>query len=134
MKALVVSLPVAEIHGWESFHAVFRRVFGFPDFYGRNMDAWIDCMTDLDDPSTGMTQVSVGKGDMVVLSVDDAADFLRRCPEQHDTLIECAAFVNFRRVEMGQAPVLALLLNGYYGNKVRARFDPERGSSQPRIE
>ena len=32
--------------------------------------------------------------------------------EQYDALIECCAFVNFRRTDVGDPPVLALLLNG----------------------
>lgn len=37
-----VRLPTERITDWESFHEVCREVFGFPDFYGMNMDAWID--------------------------------------------------------------------------------------------
>lgn len=48
MQTTIVDIPAHEITDWDSFHDVFKRVFGFPDFYGRNMDAWIDCMTDLD--------------------------------------------------------------------------------------
>ncbi|MBR1161925.1 barstar family protein [Bradyrhizobium elkanii] len=87
---------------------------GFADFYGRNMNAWIDCMTYVDDPPSGMTNVSVSEGEILTLRVDDAPDFRRRCPEQYEALIECCAFVNYRRMERGDAPVLALMLNGWY--------------------
>jgi len=43
------------ISDWNSFHDTFADTLGFPSFYGRNMDAWIDCMTCLDDPEAGMT-------------------------------------------------------------------------------
>jgi hypothetical protein len=36
-----VSLDCAKIHDWPSFHEEFSKRFGFPDFYGRNMDAWV---------------------------------------------------------------------------------------------
>jgi len=110
----VVSIPVREITDWASFHDVFRRVFGFPDFYGCNMNAWIDCMTDLDDPGTGMVQISVGHGELVAIRVDDAADFQRRCPEQFQALIECASFVNFRRIEVGEPPILTLMFSDHF--------------------
>ncbi len=42
---------------WDSFHQEFARVFGFPEFYGNNMDAWIDCMSWLSDPEDGMSIV-----------------------------------------------------------------------------
>ena len=44
----------AQIHGaliadWPSFHAESRRAFGFPEFYGATMDAWVDCLSYLRD-------------------------------------------------------------------------------------
>lgn len=113
MKTALISVPVTRIVDWTTFHEVFAEVLGFPAFYGRNMNAWIDCMTDADDPDTGMVQVAVQRGQLMTLRVDDAADFARRCPEQFNALIECTAFVNYRRVETGGTPVLSLLLSGH---------------------
>ena len=31
---------------WEKFHDFFASTFDFPDYYGRNMDVWNDCMSD----------------------------------------------------------------------------------------
>ena len=31
---------------WERFHDFFANTFEFPGYYGRNMDAWNDCMSD----------------------------------------------------------------------------------------
>jgi RNAse (barnase) inhibitor barstar len=45
----VVAIPVSEIDDWESFHSVFQRELGFPAFYGRNMNAWIDCLISADE-------------------------------------------------------------------------------------
>jgi len=113
MGQVVIAIPVDRITDWESFHDVFRQTLGFPDFYGRNMNAWIDCMTYVDSPvPDGLTTVTVPPGEILVLRIDDPFDFKRRCPELYDALIECSAFVNFRRTEMGESPVLALLLNG----------------------
>jgi RNAse (barnase) inhibitor barstar len=41
----LVKLDTRRIRDWDTFHDLFAEVFGFPGFYGRNMDAWIDCMT-----------------------------------------------------------------------------------------
>lgn len=112
MKTTVVMIPVETIVDWNSFHDVFRKALGFPEFYGCNMDAWIDCLTSADDPTSGMTSPSVAPGDLLTLRMDGAADFHRRCPEQYVALVECAAFVNYRRIEVGQPPVLALMLAG----------------------
>ena len=104
----IVEVDTSKIHDWESFHAVFSEAFGFPDFYGRNMDAWIDCLTYLDDPAAGMTRVHALSGGVVTLKLLGITEFAVRCPEQYDALIECAAFVNWRLVESGHAPVLSL--------------------------
>jgi hypothetical protein len=108
----MVTIPVDKIFDWPSFHDAFRRELGFPDFYGRNMNAWIDCMTSVDAPADGMTTVTVQSGVILVLRIDKPFEFRRRCPEQYDAMVECTAFVNFRRVEIGEPPVLALLFVG----------------------
>ena len=45
----VVSIPTNRIADWASFHDVFAETLGFPSYYGRNMDASIDCLTYADD-------------------------------------------------------------------------------------
>nr|WP_242628866.1 barstar family protein [Xanthomonas oryzae] len=92
----------------ESFHSVFAVAFGFPSFYGRNMDAWIDCISYLDDPGSGMTTTHIDSGLTLSLVIEHAQEFKARCPDLFSDLVECAAFVNWRRIEAGQAPVLAL--------------------------
>jgi len=72
------------------------------------MNAWVDCMSYLDDPDTGMTSVNVTPGDVLVLCVSAVAEFKRRCPAVYGALIECSAFVNYRRIERGEQAVLAL--------------------------
>ena len=71
------------------------------------MDAWIDCLTYLDDPEAGMTAIHATDG-VMALQLEHVDDFICRCPEQYAALIDCSAFVNWRRIEMGEAAVLAL--------------------------
>ena len=108
MTTVKVSLDCNKIKDWESFHDEFRRVFGFPDFYGKNMNAWVDCLTSLDAPEDGMTAVHCEPGRVLTLQLENVKDFQRRCPEQYKALIECAAFVNWRRLEVDEHSVLAL--------------------------
>jgi RNAse (barnase) inhibitor barstar len=114
MQTLVIAIPTDRITDWDSFHEVFQSAFGFPDFYGRNMDAWIDCMSDLDEPRSELTRVKARPGELVALRIDDASDLRRRCPDQYTALIECSAFVNYRQVEGGRQPLLALMLVGRF--------------------
>src|SRR5690349_13412891 len=103
-----VVIDASEIVDWPSFHSLFAKAFGFPVFYGRNMDAWIDCMTDLDDPGSGMSAVHAPRGGIALVTLLNAKAFASRCPEQAAALNDCAAFVNWQRCEQGRAPVLAL--------------------------
>ncbi len=103
-----VQIVGGRIKDWASFHDLFAEVFGFPGFYGRNMNAWNDCMTSLDAPEDGLSSVHVAPGDVVVLCISGAADLKKRCPEICDALVECSAFVNWRRIEKGEPAVLAL--------------------------
>lgn len=107
-----VTIPVEKIADWPSFHDTLQRELGFPDFYRRNMNAWIDCMTSVDIPSDGITTVTVQPGEILVFRIDEPFESCRRCPAQYDALVESAAFVNFRRLETGEFQVLALLLLG----------------------
>jgi RNAse (barnase) inhibitor barstar len=103
-----VIIPTKRITDWASFHAVFAEIMGFPDFYGRNMNAWIDCMTSLDSPDDGMSKVHSSPHDMIVLHLADVDDFRSRCRELYDAIVEGSAFVNFRKLDMGEPAVLAL--------------------------
>ena len=108
MTAAIVSIDFAKIHDWNSFHDEFAAVFGFPDFYGRNMDAWIDCMTSLDEPNHGMTRILAANGNVLTMQLENVAPFREGHPDLYEALIESAAFVNWRRIEVGQPAVLAI--------------------------
>ncbi len=99
---------MAGIKDWDSFHDLFASALGFPRFYGRNMDAWMDCMSYLDQPQEQMTSVHVASGTVLVLQLEGVNDFAARCPEIYASIVECSAFVNWRRIERGFEAVLAL--------------------------
>lgn len=111
----VVEINTSELRDRKSFHAYFKEKFGFPDFYGNNMDAWIDCMGYLDEVSTEMTlKVFVERNDFVVFQLLHVNDFINRSPELYNALIECAAFVNYRRIESGENPLIVI---SFFKNK-----------------
>ncbi len=82
---------------WKSFHDVFQLTFGFPGYYGRNLNAWIDCIDDVE-----------GEAGIRTLLIEHAGHLKATNPEIFDALVECTAFVNWRHVSKGGAPVLAL--------------------------
>ncbi len=103
-----VKIHCDRIKDWKSFHDEFSSAFGFPDFYGRNMNAWIDCMTSIDSPDDGMTKIHCEVGGTITMVLTEAKDLKERCPEQYTAILECSAFVNHRRNEVGEDSVLCL--------------------------
>ena len=104
----VVRIPCDQIVDWDTFHGVFAHVLGFPSFYGMNMNAWVDCLTYLDEPGDGMSNIVLNDREILTLQLDDAESFRSRCPEQFDALVGSSAFINWRRIEAGLRPTIAL--------------------------
>jgi RNAse (barnase) inhibitor barstar len=103
-----VEIDCDTIRDEDSFHDVFSVAFGFPAFYGGNMNAWIDCMGYLDDPEACMTNVHVKPGEILVLSLKNTRGLKERNRKLFDDIVECAAFVNWRRIKVNYPPVLTL--------------------------
>jgi len=104
-----VRLNSAQISNFDSFHEECRRAFGFPDFYGRNMDAWIDCMSSLREDD-GMTGLVLDPPDLLHIEVPDAAALRERVPEVFAAFTDCTAVVNRRFTDEGRLPAIALVL------------------------
>ena len=96
------------ITDWQSFHETCRETFGFPDFYGMNMDAWIDCLSYLDE-GDGMSRFHLAEGELLHVEVPGAESLKARLPEIFDALVECSAAVNKRYVESAKSPALSLI-------------------------
>jgi hypothetical protein len=65
-------------------------------------------MSYLDQADSGMSSVTVPAGEVLTLHLDGVDEFVGRCPEQNAALMECAAFVNWRRSRQGEGALLAL--------------------------
>ncbi|HYD82264.1 MAG TPA: barstar family protein [Paucimonas sp.] len=103
-----VRLDGSKIGEWAAFHAECRREFGFPDFYGNNMDAWIDCLSYLRDDD-GMCRFRLGPDEMLRIEVSHAAAFRARAPEIAEELSFCVEAINDRYADYGEKPALELV-------------------------
>jgi RNAse (barnase) inhibitor barstar len=103
-----VRLNTNLITDWASFHLVCEEAFGFPAFYGRNMNAWIDCMSCLT-VDEEMTKFLLSKNEMMHIEITDTENFNSRLPEILNELVECSAFVNNRYLEAGEGPKISLV-------------------------
>jgi hypothetical protein len=104
-----VSLDGRTILDWPSFHRECQVAFGFPDFYGHNMNAWIDCLSYLRDDE-GMTRFRLAPDEVLQIEVSHAEALRNKMPALLDELQECIAFINERYADYGEKPALALLL------------------------
>ena len=82
---------------WEQFHDFFSKTFNFPGYYGRNMDAWNDCMSDY-----------CYKKGLVSLHIDNAAEFKALNLEAFEALVECIGFINWQVTDKGGDPLISL--------------------------
>ena len=102
-----VVLPTNEIRNEKTFHAACQRVFGFPDFYAHTMDAWVDCLSCLDDPSAEMCSLTLAPGELLLIVVPNCTQLKK---EIFGSLIDGAVAVNTRLASRGKPPLVALLL------------------------
>lgn len=105
-RCKVVIVPLGQVTDRESFHDVFARILGFPSYYGRNMDAWIDLVCELD--TERACALHVGKKGTLTLALQDVAIFRSSHPDLWDDLVDSASDVNFRRMIRGESALLAL--------------------------
>ena len=96
-------IDAAEIVDSRSFHETFKRTMSFPEFYGMNMNAWIDCMSDLHGPKS-ICGLHLEANDPVELKIANSEDFSNRCPDLFRALIQCTALVN-RRYAQWNSPI-----------------------------
>lgn len=102
---MIVRIDARRLTDAAGLHAAMSEAFGFPATYGKNLDALIDCLTEIDNPAAAMSRVHVFPGQVLLLAVDhvDTASKV-----QVKALTDAAAFVNWRRMEKRQPPVLAV--------------------------
>lgn len=94
----VVKIDGSRITDWGGFHDVFKEAFGFPDFYGHNLNAWIDCMGDLHE-DTGMLNVTLPNSTALIIEVYNVDAIERSNREILQELASCTAFVNKERIK-----------------------------------
>ncbi len=86
-----VEIDGRSLTDWVAFHSVFAEKLGFPSYYGRNMNAWYDCLSSLPDESTVL---ALSDGDSLRLDVSHFQDLRSRRPDLAKALVDGVATVN----------------------------------------
>lgn len=81
------------IHDWDSFHNECARVLGFPTFYGRNLNAFADCLQYLDE-DVGMTRYVLEEGETLEVRVSSSGHLRKSAPDILDALKDTVEHVN----------------------------------------
>jgi hypothetical protein len=104
-----VRLDGEKITNWEGFHSESQAVFGFPDFYGRNMDAWIDSLSTLRE-GDGMSKFTLGPEETLQIELLHSDILRKKAPDMLGALKEYTSIVNQLYIENGEEPALTLVL------------------------
>ena len=104
-----VQLDGSTITDWTGFHTACKQAFGFPDFYGNNMDAWVDCLSYLRDDD-GMTRFKLDADEILEIELLHADSLRQRAPDIFDELTFCIDGINERYADYGEKPALKIVL------------------------
>lgn len=104
-----VHLNGEAIVDWNDFHAACIKAFGFPDYYGCTMDAWVDCLSYLRDEEN-MTKFLLKPNEKLQIVVDHAEILRKSAPDLLEEVAFCIAGINERYADYGEIPALELKL------------------------
>ncbi|HEY8102714.1 MAG TPA: barstar family protein [Burkholderiaceae bacterium] len=105
-----VQLNGETITDWTSFHQTCRQAFGFPDFYGHTIDAWVDCLSYLRDDD-GMTKFKLKPDEVLEIEILHADKLRQTAPDILDEVTYCIGGINERYADYGELPALKLKLS-----------------------
>lgn len=95
---MILRLDAKKLADTAGLLASLGETFGFTV---KNRDALVDMLTHLDDSTRGSLRVQVFPGEIVLLAIDGSSPQVKQ-------LQEIAAAVNWRRLEAGEPPILAI--------------------------
>lgn len=104
-------IDCSAIEDTNSFHSEFKFKFGFPSFYGGNMDELKDSLSCLDDKWCNVSKhFQLGKNEHLTILVNQSQDFKTNYPELFLQFIEVIIAVNERYSNAGSSTRILLEL------------------------
>lgn len=103
-----IELNLKGISNIEDLHTLLAKIFGFPDFYGRNYAALVDCLTSIPYPEDGMTKIHLSNGDEYI-DINIKGIF-NTSYDVVKFLLSAIVDVNNRRIFFHEKPFLRIIL------------------------
>ncbi|GAC1411425.1 MAG: barstar family protein [Burkholderiaceae bacterium] len=104
-----VVLDGAAMTDWDAFHTNSQAAFGFPTSYGRNMDAWIDCLSYLRDHDA-MSTIRLKAGEVLHIEIVHTDAWRASQPDMLNEVLYCISGINERYDDYGEKPALRVTL------------------------
>ena len=83
---MTVTIDCSEIQSKEDFHRIFSKSLHLPGFYGSNLDALHDCLTDIFEPTEIRLVHAAALADRLGLYAEVLHDVLRDACEENQRL------------------------------------------------
>lgn len=104
-----MALNLKSIRTVDQLHVLLMDSFGFPEFYGRNFPALVDCWSSLRHPSHELSKLHLDSMEdsleLTLLDMSSCGDEVVR------TLISAVELVNQRAAQNDLSPVIKLVLS-----------------------
>lgn len=106
MRLIKLNIDFENINSVNEFHIRMKMLFGFPDFYGKNFNAFIDCLSSLRLPEDGMTSIHIKNDECILLDIFN----INSLPDDllHDFLLSIQE-INRRCIIFGEEASILLL-------------------------
>lgn len=103
-----IEIDFSEVKSLDDMHQLLKNELGFPDFYGKNVNALIDCLTSLRYPEDNMIATTIEKNEVLEMKIKSLP---------MDSLLILNHFliaiesVNQRYLDRGETTPIALILS-----------------------
>ena len=87
-----------------SLNIKMKELLGFPDFYGMNWDAMIDCLSYMRQPSAGMSNVALKEDEALVIYCKNLSEASFDVAE----FVDVISAVNEREINAGNSALIFL--------------------------
>ncbi len=104
-----VIIDFTKIKDLETFHVAFNETLGFPQFQGNNLDAWIDCMSSIDDPDAVPSSITMSPDESLEMIIIGTEIALKNCPDVFNAFLEGTASVNQRFLKKRSKTILKII-------------------------